>query len=96
LAGLKFRRQHPLGTRVVDFFCVEAKLAVELDGSGHRRQFGQTVDLDREMELHERGIRVLRFINREVLSNLDGVLNAIVYAADPEKSLWTTVKTPSP
>jgi very-short-patch-repair endonuclease len=37
LAGLKFRRQHPLGRRVVDFFCVEAKLAVELDGSGHRR-----------------------------------------------------------
>jgi len=81
---------------VADFFCVEAKLAVELDGSGHRHHFGQTADLDREMELHERGIRVLRFINREVLSNLDGVLNAIVYAADPEKSLWTTVKTPSP
>ena len=96
LAGLKFRRQHPLGTRVVDFFCVEAKLAVELDGSGHRRHFGQTADLDREMELHERGIRVLRFINHEVLSNLDGVLNAIVYAADPEKSLWATVKRPSP
>ena len=96
LAGLKFRRQHPLGTRVVDFFCVEAKLAVELDGSGHRRHFGQTADLDREMELHERGIRVLRFINREVLSNLDGVLNAIIYAAYPEKSLWSTVKRPSP
>jgi len=96
LAGLKFRRQHPLGRRVVDFFCVEAKLAVELDGSGHRRHFGQTADLDREMELHERGIRVLRFINHEVLSNLDGVLNAIVYAADPEKSLWATVKRPSP
>ena len=87
-AGLKFRRQHPIATRVVDFFCAEAKLAIELDGSGHARHPAKASDLDRELELHEKGIRVLRFRNREVFKNLSGVLNAIIYAADPEKSLW--------
>jgi hypothetical protein len=41
-----------------------------------------------KLELYEKGIRVLRFSNRAVMSNLDGVLNAIIYAIDPEKSLW--------
>ena len=87
-AGLKFRRQHPIATRVVDFFCAEAKLAIELDGSGHARHPARASDLDRELELQEKGIRVLRFRNREIFKNLSGVLNAIIYAADPEKSLW--------
>jgi len=88
LAGLKFRRQHPVRKRSVDFFCAEARLAIELDGSGHGRHFGETSDLDREIELYEQGIRVLRFHNRDVLDNIDGVLNAIIYAVDPQKSLW--------
>lgn len=91
-AGLKFRRQHPIGSRIVDFFCEEAKLAVELDGSGHRRHFGEYEDLDRELELHEKGIRVLRFSNKAVLSNLGVVVNEIIYAAAPEKLLWSTPK----
>jgi very-short-patch-repair endonuclease len=64
------------------------KLAIELDGSGHRRHFTQTADLDKEIELHEKGIRILRFSNQAVMSNIDGVLNEIIYAIDPEKSLW--------
>jgi very-short-patch-repair endonuclease len=88
VANLKFRRQHPLGDRIVDFFCGEAKLAIELDGSGHASYRGQTSDLDREIELYEKGIRVLRFQNTDVLNNPDGVLNAIIYAVDPERSLW--------
>ena len=87
-AGLKFRRQHPIATRVVDFFCAEAKLAIELDGLGHARDSAKASDLDRELELHEKGIRVLRFRNHEIFKNLSGVLNAIIYEADPEKSLW--------
>ena len=86
--GLKFRRQVPIGDRIVDFFCAEAHLAIELDGSGHTRHLSQTDDLDREIELHEKGIRTVRFYNSEVDENLDGVLNAILYAADPERSLW--------
>jgi very-short-patch-repair endonuclease len=87
-AGLKFRRQHCVGNRVFDFFCAEANLAVELDGSGHTRYLSEVSDLDRELELCESGIRVLRFSNAEVLQNIDGVINAIIYAVDPEKSLW--------
>jgi very-short-patch-repair endonuclease len=89
VAGLKFRRQHPVGDRIVDFFCAEVKLAIELDGSGHCRHFGQTSDLDREIELYEQGVRVLRFHNQDIVDNFDGVLNAIIYAVDPDKSLWS-------
>ena len=88
MANLKFRRQHPLNNRIVDFFCAEAKLAIELDGSGHTSYRGQTSDLDREIDLYEKGIRVLRFQNTDVFNNLDGLLNAIIYAVDPERSLW--------
>ena len=99
LAGLKFRRQHPLGDRTVDFFCADAKLAIELDGSGHLNESRQGSDLDREIELYEKGIRILRFPNSEILENLDGVvLILILYAIEAEKSLWAdsvTVK-PSP
>ena len=86
-AYLKFRRQHPVANRIFDFFCPEAKLAIELDGSGHVSYRGQTSDLDREIDLYEKGIRVLRFQNTDVLNNLDGV-TAIIYAVGPERSLW--------
>src|SRR5437016_12299322 len=88
VVDLKFRLQHPLGDRIVDFFCSEAKLAIELDGSGYTSYRGQTSDLDREIELYEKGIHVLRFQNTDVFKNLDGVLNAIIYAVDPKRSLW--------
>src|SRR5438067_482523 len=94
LGGLKFRRQVPIGDRIVDFFCAEANLAIELDGSGHTRHFTQTSDLDREIDLHEKGVRIIRFYNTEVDQNLDGVLNAILYAADPEKSQWASGQIP--
>jgi very-short-patch-repair endonuclease len=87
-AGLKFRRQHPIANRIVDFFCAEAKLAIELDGSGHARHTNAETDLDRELDLHAKGIRVLRFRNRDIFNNLSGVFNAMIYAVDPEKSLW--------
>jgi very-short-patch-repair endonuclease len=94
LAGLKFRRQVPICDRFVDFFCAEAHLAVELDGSGHCRHFTEMSDLDRAIELHEKGIRIIRFYNSQVDENLDGVLSAIVYAADPERSLWASGQIP--
>jgi very-short-patch-repair endonuclease len=90
LAGLEFRRQQPIGDRILDFYCAEARLAVELDGSGHACHAQSSLDLERELELRNEGIRVLRFWNRAVFDNLDGVLNAIIYAADPERSLWRT------
>jgi very-short-patch-repair endonuclease len=96
LVGFKFRRQHPLGNRALDFYCEEAKLAIELDGSGHSYNLKREDDLDREIELYEKGVRILRFSNDEVVENLDGVLNLIIYAIDPEKSLWAEPSVPKP
>src|SRR6266851_9047123 len=79
LVGLKLRRQHPLGERTVDFFCADAKLAIELGGSGHFSESRQGLDLDREIALYEKGIRILRFPNSEILENLENILNSIIY-----------------
>src|SRR5207248_2295578 len=90
ILSLKFRRQEAIGDRIVDFYCAEAKLAIELDGSGHLRHFNQTADLDKELELYEKGVRILRFSNEAVISNLNGVLDEIIYAIGREKSLWSS------
>jgi very-short-patch-repair endonuclease len=96
LLGFKFRRQHPIGNRTLDFYCEEAKLAIELDGSGHASDLKREDDFDREIEVYERGVRILRFGNDEVFENLDGVLNLIIYTIDPEKSLWAEPSAPKP
>ena len=73
LAGFRFRRQHPLGPYVVDFFCAAAKLIVEVDG----RQHANDGDA-RTRWLEARGYRVIRFWNNEVLANTEGVLSTIL------------------
>lgn len=75
LGGFKFRRQHPLPPYTLDFYCEDAKLCVELDGSQHAQ--AATGDERRDKFLHERGIRTLRIWNNEVFANLEGVLEAI-------------------
>lgn len=77
LAGAKFRRQHPLGPYVADFFCIEARLVIEVDGGQHAESAHDAVR-DRWME--DRGWRVLRFWNPDVLTNMDGVKHAILAA----------------
>jgi very-short-patch-repair endonuclease len=74
LGGFRFRRQQPIGAYIVDFFCPEAALIIELDGGQHD---GSDRDAARTKWLEERGYRVLRFWNNEALSNTDGVLLAI-------------------
>lgn len=73
--NLKFRRQHPIGSYIVDFYCFEAKLVIEVDGDSHLDQV--EYDLQRTHWLEEQGLRVLRFTNEEVYFNLDGVIEAI-------------------
>jgi very-short-patch-repair endonuclease len=80
-AGLKFRRQHPAGRYVLDFFCAEAKLAVEVDGEAHARGDRPERDEKRDAWLRENGVRVLRIPAREVLSNLEGVVRHTVVTA---------------
>jgi len=77
-AGIKFRRQFPIGGYVVDFFCVGARVAIELDGGQHA--VGQSYEDRRGRALEDAGVRILRFWNSEVLQNLDGVLEVILAA----------------
>ena len=76
-AGFKFRRQHPAGGYLLDFYCAAAKLAVELDGSQHGQPEGLQQDAVREKFLAEQGIETLRFWNRQWRVNREGCLLAI-------------------
>ncbi len=71
----RFRRQHPIGSNVVDFACPGRKLAIELDGGQHAEQAEQ--DAARTLEITRRGYRVIRFWNNDVMQNLAGVLEVI-------------------
>jgi very-short-patch-repair endonuclease len=77
LRGRKFRRQHGVGIYILDFYCPAEKLAVELDGASHDHEAAQDRDAHRSEFLARAGIRVLRFENREVRENLEGVLKEI-------------------
>ncbi len=77
LDGLKFRRQHPYEQFVLDFFCVEHQLAVELDGSIHAEPTQAARDAERTEFLQSRGIRVLRFKNETVENEIEAVLKQI-------------------
>jgi very-short-patch-repair endonuclease len=75
LDGFKFRRQHPIGRFVVDFYCVEAGLALEVDGLIHDRQ--RDADNLRDRHLRDEGVNVLRVKNDDVMNNLSAVLDRI-------------------
>lgn len=79
LRGLTFRRQHPVGKYVVDFYCPAACVAVEIDGGQHASARNKTHDEGRTRWLSDQGIEVIRFWNNDVLSNLTGVLEAIAH-----------------
>lgn len=81
LNGLKFRRQHPLDRFIIDFYCVERHLAVEVDGGIHAAVGQVARDDERTVWLNAHGIRVLRVTNEEVENDLDGVLRRIVEEA---------------
>jgi very-short-patch-repair endonuclease len=82
LDGLKFRRQHPVGPFVIDFCCVERRLAIEVDGGIHESQ--QERDAQRQQLLVATGFRVLRFANDDIQNRLPHVLAAIRTAAGEE------------
>ncbi len=71
----KFRRQHPIGNYIVDFCCLEHALIVEVDGSQHLEHSEE--DLKRTRELERLGFRVVRFLDNEVLTNTEGVLQRV-------------------
>ncbi len=85
LANVKFRRQYAFPPYILDFYCHELKVAVELDGGQHNEDAGRRRDARRDEYLAEQGIRVLRFWNNDVLGETEAVLEAI-YAAVVEHS----------
>ena len=76
-SGYKFRRQHPLGSYYLDFFCEEAELNIELDGSQHGFPDQRKHDLEREKFLQARGIKTLRFWNSRLRRNAKVVRDTI-------------------
>jgi very-short-patch-repair endonuclease len=78
--GASFRRQHPLGPYVIDFYCPSLGIVVELDGEHHGYQANAARDRQRDAWLVARGLRVLRFWNENVRTNLTGVVEDIFFA----------------
>ena len=76
-----FRRQHPIGPYVLDFYCSKARLAVEVDGIGHDMGDRPQRDLRRETWLRAQGVSVMRIPASQVTRAIDDVVDAIVRAA---------------
>lgn len=74
--GYKFRRQHSFGTYIADFYCREKRLIIEVDGSQHMEQ--EEYDAERTKFFGNKGLRVLRFWNNEINTNINGVVTKIV------------------
>ena len=81
LEGLRFRRQHPIGPYVLDFYCPRLALAIEVDGSQHAFSLGRQRDARRDNFLRRKGITVLRYWNSDIMGNLKGVLDDIRHKA---------------
>ena len=89
--GVRFRRQHRIGSYIADFFCHAAKLVVEVDGDSHDEQ--EEYDRKRTYWMTKKGLHVIRFTNEEVFKHLDGVLKAI---ADESSHVARPSPQPSP
>ena len=98
--GTHFRRQAAIGPYVADFACLSAKLVIEIDGSHHGFEANASADASRTGWLNDRGFRVLRFWNHEIMTEIDVVLDTIhaaLYTASPSGLGAVTPTTyPSP
>jgi very-short-patch-repair endonuclease len=74
----KFRRQHPVGFYIVDFYCHKYKLAIEIDGKIHEDEEIRERDLNRDAELNRMGIKIIRFTNDQITSDLINVISRIL------------------
>ena len=77
LDGRKFRRQHSVGNYIVDFYCPEERIAIELDGDVHFNPVNEQYDTQRDENIESLGIKVVRFSNADVFERIDNVLNEI-------------------
>jgi very-short-patch-repair endonuclease len=77
ILGLRFRRQHSIGQFIVDFYCHQIKLVVEVDGEIHDNKHNIEYDKQRTYELKKLGLEVIRFKNDQVLNQIDSVIQEI-------------------
>ena len=75
--GYKFRRQHPIGIYIADFFCYKLKLIIEVDGSVHTKEEIKKHDEERQKILNSEGIKVIRFTNEEVIRHSERIIEKI-------------------
>jgi very-short-patch-repair endonuclease len=90
LAGVKFRRQSPVSGYILDFYAPQYKLNIEADGGQHYEDKGKQRDEIRTRELSKLGIETIRFSDRDILTNIEGVYEAI------KKAIEKRCPTPSP
>jgi very-short-patch-repair endonuclease len=96
LLGLRFRRQYSVGPYVLDFYCPELKLAVEIDGSTHVGDDAERRDRARQSHIEQYDIRFLRFADNDVLKAVDGVLDYIARTAERLRRGETPEPPPTP
>ena len=89
ILGTQWFRQRSIGDFIVDFYYPTAKFIIEVDGGQHFEEEGRLADKARDEEIAHLGFQVLRFTNREVLDNIDGVLRKII--EEIQKSLPTSL-----
>jgi very-short-patch-repair endonuclease len=77
LKDLQFYRQKIIGNYIVDFYCAKARLVIEVDGGQHYTEAGRAADAERDRFLQSLGLRVLRYSDTDVLTNISGVVESI-------------------
>lgn len=80
LKNMKFRRQYSVGFYILDFYCPEIKLCIELDGKHHEENDAKEYDKNRDEFLKSLGIKTVRFSNLEIKMNIENVVQAIISA----------------
>ncbi len=86
IAGMKFRRQHPIGNYIADFYCHDAKLVIELDGGQHIEEDIVKHDRERTEYFESQGIKVIRYWNNDIFSKLDDIVDEIYCSLTPALS----------
>ena len=78
ILGYKFRRQTSIGKYIVDFYCPEAKLVIEIDGDTHFEPKAEQYDKDREEYIESFGVQIVRFTNLDIYNNIEEVVKEIM------------------
>ena len=86
LQGVKFRRQFPVGKYILDFYSPAHKLGIEADGGQHYEEEGRKRDVIRAEEILKEGIRIIRFSDRDILRNIEGVCEVILHEIEKSPS----------